>query len=176
MKWLGIFLVVLLVPVSAQAVLHWKAEAMPGAWVVIVSDKDDTPGQSTTMRFFIDPHEGGDHLRAKVRLFILKDKPEDAVRKGRCELFVDDTLMDELGDHWIMGKDGRELWFANLRQKDRVSLGIFWDHPSVVDYATMETENSHGTHTRSWETRRIEQHFKKEPELDRASYFREFIA
>ncbi len=172
MRWF-LMVVVLLVPVSAQAVLYWKA--MPGARVVIISDKYGTPGQSTAIRFFLEAHEGGDHLRAKVRLFTPKNNPVDAVTKGRCELWVNSKLVGGLGDHWIAGDNGRELWFPNLREKDRVVLGIFWDQEQpAMEYATMETENSHGTHTRIWQTARTEWFFKKEPEAERTAHFREF--
>lgn len=76
-------LIVLGMPLSARAVLYRKAETMPGARVVIISDTLDMHERSTELFFFIDPHEGDDYLRAKVWLFIPKDQSAEAVQKSR---------------------------------------------------------------------------------------------
>ncbi len=164
MKWVGVLIIMLYAPMSAQAGVHWKAKDMPGAWVEILSDTLDRPERPSALHFFIEPREGGDHVRANVRLFIPKNQSSEAIQKGRCELWVNKKLMDGLGEYWIMGNHGRELWFPNMGEQDRMVLSIAWKQAQVVDYATMETENSHGPHTRTWKTERIE----------RSSHLREF--
>lgn len=170
MKWFAAVMVLLLVPVSAQA-----ESPLRGAQVVIIGEKYGKPEPPHAIRFFIEAHESGDYVRAKVRLFIPKNNPVDAVKKGRCKLWVNTELIAGFGNYWIMGKNGRDLWFPHLRKKDRVVLGIFWDQEQpVMEYATMETENTHGRAMRMWQTARVEHYFQKAPHSERAPHFREF--
>lgn len=170
MKCLWALIVVLGMSVSVQA-----APSMMGAHVTIIADKYGTLKHPMQIRFFMASRENGDHVRAVVRFYIPKNNPADAVTKGRCVLLVNNEPMAGFGEYWIAGKNGRDLWFSSLEKKDRVILAVFWDHESpMMEYATIETESQHGTAMNMWESAQSEWFFYKNPDANRASYYREF--
>lgn len=124
--------------------------------------------------FFIKAHENGDHVRAKVRLFIPKNNLVDGVLKGRCKLWVNTKLMDGLGNYWVMGEKDRDLWLPHLRKKVRSYLGFFGirnSHYGIRHHGNREcARHSDGYVADSTN----ERHFKNNPYSKRTRHFREF--
>jgi hypothetical protein len=168
MKWVWVFLIVVLVPLSAQA-----ERPSIGASSTIIGGKWNTDNKPRTLRFFLTVDEDGNYLRASIRVYVPRKYPLEAVKKGRCRLVVNNRVIHDMDDFLIYTEYGQDLWFSSLMKRDRAGFAIDWDNDPHVEYATVALESTQGKHTEIWETARAEWFFQKTPVSEQTDHYRE---
>ncbi len=160
MKWF-LIVVVLLVPVSAQATM--------------IADKFDSYSKEKGFWIVLNSEEDENYLNASFRFFIPREYSGDPVPKGKCSVTVGYQINQHMDDITIFGEYGRELWFPSLAKENLIILNIVWENGDPhVEYISAEVKRKDGNQSEIWKSEEAEKFFTKEREAERAEHYREF--
>jgi len=144
MKWVWVFLIVLLVPVSAPAGTYnmkkgdeiFDISTLPLATYILDGKVQRQSEWVRLAKLVTLAMRDLPNLRIGIRLFFNKDLSPSTYPKGRCYIKIEDQGVFPLRDYFIYTDHGPEVWVPHLMDRQLAEIFILWEPGApVLQYA-----------------------------------------
>jgi hypothetical protein len=147
MKWIYAFLVVLLVPMSAQAEEPILTSKLQSTWFQSWKEYGSSLSQVT-----LKGSQAVDHVRVSV--FFKKERlTPDAgpIQQGRCLLVINQKAVPDMRKYIFYSEEGPELRLPHLGQDEEVLIGIVWKkEKKTIGTLNINVATAEESYYRAW--------------------------